>query len=80
MELGFEPREGQSMNQKNFQWHGLLKKNQVRQKNCTLLPKYLSQEGNNMNKKSWNLQHHILTFFKEEEKEEEEDFGSPDFW
>ena len=26
MEPGFEPREGQSMNQKNFKWHGLLKK------------------------------------------------------
>ena len=28
------------------------KKNHGRQKNCTLLPKYLSQEGYNMNKKS----------------------------
>ena len=32
-ELGFEPGEGQSMNQKNFMWHGLLKKkNHGRQK------------------------------------------------
>ena len=27
------------------------KKNHGRQNNCTLLPKYLSQEGNNMNQK-----------------------------
>ena len=38
-------------------------------KNCTLLPKYLSQEGYNMNQKSWKLQHDILTFFEEEEEE-----------
>ena len=56
MESGFELRGGQSMNQKNFKWHGLLKKkNHGRQNNCTLLPKYLSQEGNNMNQKCWKL-------------------------
>ena len=56
-ELGFEPGGGQSMNQKNFKWHGLLKKkkNHGRQNNCILLPKYLSQEGNNMNQNSSKL-------------------------
>ena len=37
----FEPRGGESMNQKNFKWDGLLKnkkKNHGRQNNCTLLP------------------------------------------
>ena len=37
------------------------KKNHGRQNNCTLLPKYLSQEGNNMNQKSWKLKYDILT-------------------
>ena len=39
--------------------------------------KYLSQEGNNMNKKIWKLQYDILTFSKKNKKEE--DFGSPNF-
>ena len=57
------------MNQKNFKWHGLLKKkNHGRKNNCTLLPKYLSQKGNNMNKKSWKLQYDILTFSKKKKK------------
>ena len=30
--------------------------------------KYLSQEGNNMNKKSWKLQYDILTFSKKKNK------------
>ena len=30
--------------------------------------KYLSQEGNNMNKKSWKLQYDILTFLKKKNK------------
>ena len=30
--------------------------------------KYLSQEGNNMNKKSWKLQYNILTFSKKNKK------------
>ena len=30
--------------------------------------KYLSQEGNNMNKKSWKLQYDILTFSKKNKK------------
>ena len=30
--------------------------------------KYLSQEGNNMNKKSWKLQYNILTFSKKKNK------------
>ena len=54
------------------------KKNHGRQYNCTLLPKYLSQEGNNMNQNSWKLQYDILTFSKKKEKKKE-DFGSPDF-
>ena len=34
--------------------------------------KYLSQEGNNMNKKSWNLQYDILTFSKKKNKKRRE--------
>ena len=30
--------------------------------------KYLSQKGNNMNQKSWNLQYDILTFSKKKNK------------
>ena len=30
--------------------------------------KYLSQEGNNMNQKSWKLQNNILTFSKKKNK------------
>ena len=39
---------------KKFQvtWFIKKKKNHGRQNNCTLLPKYLSQEGNNMIQKS----------------------------
>ena len=44
------------------------KKNHGRQYNCTLLPKYLSQEGNNMNQNSWKLQYDILTFSKKKKK------------
>ena len=40
--------------------------------------KYLSQEGNNMNQKSWKLQYDILTFSKKNNKKEE-DFRSPNF-
>ena len=42
--------------------------NKINKKNCNLVPKYLSQEGYNMNPKSWKIQHDILTFFEEEEK------------
>ena len=34
--------------------------------------KYLSQEGNNMNKKSWKLQYDILTFSKKKNKKRKE--------
>ena len=34
--------------------------------------KYLSQEGNNMNKKSWKLQYDIPTFSKEKNKKRRE--------
>ena len=34
--------------------------------------KYLSQEGNNMNKKSWKLQYDILTFSKKKNKKRRE--------
>ena len=56
------------MNQKNFKWHGLLKKIIMVDKIIALYyHKYLSQEGNNMNKKSWKLQYDILNFSKKEE-------------
>ena len=41
---------GQSLNQKNFKWHGLLKKKIMVGKTIAFYyHKYLSQEGNNMN-------------------------------
>ena len=69
------------MNQKNFKWHGLLKKkNHGRQNNCTLLPKYLSQEGNNMIQKSWKLQYNILTFSKKKKNRRRRLFRISRFW
>ena len=52
-ESGFEHKGGQSMNQKNFKWHGLLKKKKIMVDKTIALyyHKYLSQEGNNMNQK-----------------------------
>ena len=69
------------MNQKNFKWHGSLKKkkNHGRQNNCTLLPKYLSQEGNNMIQKRWKLQYNILTFSKKK-KNRRRGFRISRFW
>ena len=65
----FELEGGQSMNQKNFKWHGLLKKKIMVDKTIALYyHKYLSQEGNNMNQKSWKLQYDILTFLKKKNK------------
>ena len=51
-ESGFEPGGGPKHEQKKFHvtWF-IKKKNHGRQKNCTLLPKYLSQEGYNKNQK-----------------------------
>ena len=64
---------GQSMNQKNFKWHGLLKKKIMVGKTIAFYyHKYLSQEGNNMNKKSWKLQYDILTFSKKKNKKRKE--------
>ena len=62
------------MNQKNFKWHGLLKKKKIMvDKSISLYyHKYLSQEGNNMNKKSWKLQYDIPTFSKEKNKKRRE--------
>ena len=59
------------MNQKNFKWHGLLKKKKIIMVEKTIAldyHKYLSQEGNNMNQKSWKLQYDILTFSKKKNK------------
>ena len=46
----FESKGGSKYELKKFQVTQFIKKkNHGRPNNCTLLPKYLSQEGNNMN-------------------------------
>ena len=68
-ESGFEPEGGQSMNQKNFKWHDLLKKKIMVAKTIAFYYHiYLSQKGNNMNQKSWKLRYDILTFSKKKNK------------
>ena len=68
----FEPSGGESMNQKNFKWDGLLKKKKKKIMVDKIIAlyyhKYLSQEGNNMNKKSWKLQYDIQTFSEKNKK------------
>ena len=68
-ESGFEHR-GQSMNQKNFKWHGLLKKKKkimVNKRIALYYHEYLSQKGNNMNKKKLKVTIWYSNIFEEEE-------------
>ena len=74
----FEPR-GPKHEPKKFQGTWFIKKKIMLDKTIALYyHKYLSQEGNNMNQKSWKLQYDILTFSKKNNKKEE-DFRSPNF-
>ena len=68
-ELGFE-LGGSKHEPKKFQvtWFVKKKKIMVGKTIAFYYHKYLSQEGNNVNKKSWKLQYDILTFSKKKNK------------
>ena len=69
-EPGFEHR-GAKHEPKKFQVTWSIKKKKIIMVDKTIAldyHKYLSQEGNNMNQKSWKLQYDILTFSKKKNK------------
>ena len=71
-ELGFEPGGAKAWTKKISSDMVYLKKKKkkimVDKTIAFYYHKYLSQEGNNMNKKSWKLQYDILTFSKKKNK------------